>query len=201
MPKTQRTITHADIIPNTEFAPIRKERRAALKPSKTLRRIDLGRDCTFYFESYATMLFQIQEMLYIEKGGAEQLEDELRAYNPLVPNGNELVATMMFEIDDPVRRLNLLLQLGGIEKHIYLKISTKTGSEKVYVVPEDDTERTSADGKTSSVHFLHFPLSGAQKAAFRDTNNQIILGSDHPAYAHMTVLNAETIAELAQDFS
>ncbi len=197
MSNKNRTITHADIIGNAKFAPIRKQRRAELKPSKALRRIDLGRDCTFYFESYATMLFQIQEMLYIEKGGAAQLEDELRAYNPLIPNGNELVATMMFEIDDPVRRLNLLLQLGGIEKHIYLQI----GDEKIYVVPEDDTERTSADGKTSSVHFFHFPLSKAQKEMFTQQGMQIVLGSDHPAYAHMSVLSVETIAELAQDFA
>ena len=197
MSKIDRTITRADIIDNDAFGPIRKERRAALKPSKALRRIDLGRDCTFYFESYETMLFQVQEMLYIEKGGDEQLADELRAYNPLIPNGNELVATMMFEIDDPVRRLNLLLQLGGIEKHVYLQI----GDEKIYVVPEDDAERTSADGKTSSVHFFHFPLTGAQKAAFTDSNTQTILGSDHPAYAHMSVLSAVSKTELAGDFS
>ncbi len=197
MPKSQRTITADDILSNDEFAPIRKERRAALKPSKALRRVDLGRDCTFYFESFETMLFQVQEMLYIEKGGDAQLVDELSAYNPLIPNGNELVATMMFEIDDPVRRLNLLLQLGGIENHIYLQI----GGDKIYVVPEDDAERTSADGKTSSVHFFHFPLTDAQKAAFKNPNTQIILGSDHPAYAHMTVLSAETIAELATDLS
>jgi len=197
MPKNLRTITDADIIANADFAPVRKERRAALKPSKALRRIDLGRDCTFYFESYETMLFQVQEMLYIEKGGAEQLEDELRAYNPLIPNGNELVATMMFEIDDPVRRMNLLLQLGGIENHIYLQI----GNEKVYVVPEEDAERTSADGKTSSVHFFHFPLTEVQKTAFINPDAQIILGSDHPAYAHMTMLGAEARAELAQDLS
>ena len=197
MPKSQRTITADDILSNDEFAPIRKERRAALKPSKALRRVDLGRDCTFYFESFETMLFQVQEMLYIEKGGDAQLVDELSAYNPLIPNGNELVATMMFEIDDPVRRLNLLLQLGGIENHIYLQI----GGDKIYVVPEDDAERTSADGKTSSVHFFHFPLTDAQKAAFKNPKTQIILGSDHPAYAHMTVLNAETIAELATDLS
>lgn len=201
MPKNIRTITANDIISNAEFAPIRKERRAALKPSKALRRIDLGRDCTFYFESYETMLFQVQEMLYIEKGGDAQLADELAAYNPLIPNGNDLVATMMFEIDDPARRLNLLLQLGGIENHIYLQMTTKTKSEKIYVVPEDDTERTSAAGKTSSVHFFHFPLTDAQKKAFTRPANQIILGSDHPAYAHMTVLGAATLAELAQDFS
>ena len=197
MPKSERIITAADILSNADFAPIRKERRAALKPAKALRRIDLGRDCTFYFESFETMLFQVQEMLYIEKGGDAQLVDELRAYNPLIPNGNELVATMMFEIDDPVRRLNLLLQLGGIENHIYLQI----GNEKIYVVPEDDAERTSADGKTSSVHFFHFPLTDVQKTAFQNPETQTILGSDHPAYAHMTVLNAETIAELALDFS
>ncbi len=197
MPKTDRTITKADILSNAEFAPVRKQRRAALKPAKALRRVDLGRDCTFYFESYETMLFQIQEMLYIEKGGDEQLQDELRAYNPLVPNGNELVATMMFEIDDPVRRLNLLLKLGGIENHIYLQI----GDEKIYVVPEDDAERTSADGKTSSVHFFHFPMTAEQKKAFQDPENKIILGSDHKDYAHMTVLTPRTIAELASDFS
>ncbi len=200
MPKTDRTITKADILPNAEFAPIRKDRRAALKPAKALRRVDLGRDCTFYFQSYETMLFQIQEMLYIEKGGDEQLQDELRAYNPLVPNGNELVATMMFEIDDPVRRLNLLLKLGGIENHIYLQIGVHGESEKIYVVPEDDAERTSADGKTSSVHFFHFPLTHDQKTAFQDPASQIILGSDHKDYAHMSVLGVETIAELARDF-
>ncbi len=196
MPRIDRTITKADIITNAEFAPIRKQRRAALKPSKALRRVDLGRDCTFYFESYDTMLFQIQEMLFIEKGGDEQLQDELRAYNPLVPNGHELVATMMFEIDDPVRRLNLLLKLGGIENHIYLQI----GDDKIYVVPEDDAERTSADGKTSSVHFFHFPLTEAQKTAFTDLDNKIILGSDHPDYAHMSVLSPQTVTELAGDF-
>lgn len=189
-------ITKSDILDNEAFAPVRKQRRAALKPAKALRRIDVGRDCTFYFESHATMLFQIQEMLFIEKGGDAQLEDELRAYNPLIPNGNELVATMMFEIDDPVRRLNLLLQLGGIENHIYLQI----GDEKIYVVPEDDAERTSADGKTSSVHFFHFPLTTAQKKQFTAPDAIVLLGSDHPAYAHMSVLSAETIAELATDF-
>ena len=197
MSKINRIITAADIIDNESFGPIRKQRRAGLKPSKALRRADLGRDCTFYFESYETMLFQVQEMLYIEKGGDAQLVDELSAYNPLIPNGDELVATMMFEIDDPVRRLNLLLQLGGIENHVYLQI----GDDKIYVVPEEDAERTSADGKTSSVHFFHFPLTPAQKTAFKAASSQIVLGSDHPAYAHMSVLGAPTIAELAKDLS
>lgn len=197
MSKENRIITPDDIMDIESFASVRKQRRAALKPAKALRRIDLGRDCTFYFESYETMLFQVQEMLYIEKGGAAQLVDELAAYNPLIPNGSDLVATMMFEIDDPVRRLNLLLQLGGIERHIFLQI----GGEKIYVVPEDDAERTSADGKTSSVHFFHFPLNALQKKEFSNPKVQIILGSDHPAYAHMSVLSMDTVSELATDFS
>ncbi|HHI88977.1 MAG TPA: DUF3501 family protein, partial [Hellea balneolensis] len=149
------------------------------------------------FECYETMLFQIQEMLYIEKGGEEQLEDELRAYNPLVPNGNELVATLMFEINDEVRRLKFLRSITGIENHIYLQI----GDEKIYAVPEDDAERTTPDGKTSSVHFLHFPLTEHQKHAFVNPDIQVILGSDHPNYMHMTVLSQETIGELASDFA
>ena len=197
MPKSERKITKDDIVDIAAFGKTRKERRAALKPAKALRRIALGPYCTFYFESFETMLFQIQEMLYIEKGGDEQLEDELRAYNPLVPNGNELVATMMFEIDDPVRRLEFLLKLGGIENHVFLQV----GDEKIYAIPEDDAERTSADGKTSSVHFFHFPFNKAQKAAFRNPDTQVILGSDHPEYAHMSVLSRATIEELSRDFS
>jgi hypothetical protein len=179
------------------FGAQRKELRAELAPAKRKRRIHIGPDCTFYFESFETMLFQVQEMLYIEKGGDEQLKDELSAYNPLIPNGDELVATMMFEIDDPVRRLNLLLKLGGVEKHVFLQI----GNEKIYVVPEEDTERTSADGKTSSVHFFHFPFTESQKAAFIDPENTIILGIDHKDYGHMSVLSRDSVLEMGFDFS
>jgi len=195
MPEYGHIITRADIIDTEEFAKVRKQRRAALKASKALRRIDLGRDCCFYFESYQTMLFQIQEMLYIEKGGEAQIEDELNAYNPLVPNGNELVATMMFEIDEPARRAKFLSQLGGIENHIYLQI----GDDKIYALPEEDTERTTSEGKTSSVHFFHFPLTPARKKAFIDSGHQVILCSDHPKYSHMSVLSRDMIEELSGD--
>ncbi|MFA5601881.1 MAG: DUF3501 family protein, partial [Phenylobacterium sp.] len=104
MPAHERWITREDLIPDDEFARLRRERRAQLLPIKRLRRVALGPLCTVYFESYETMLFQIQEMLLIEKGGEAQVADELAAYNPLVPQGSELVATVMFEIDDPVRR-------------------------------------------------------------------------------------------------
>lgn len=197
MPADQRTITRADLIPDADFARIRKERRAALLPVKKLRRIDLGPVCTVYFETFETMLFQIQEMLLIEKGGEEQIADELAAYNPLIPQGSELVATIMFEIDDPLRRASILARLGGVEDHFFLQI----GAEKVAAVPEGDVERTREDGKASSVHFMHFPLSSAQIAVFRDPGTQILVGCDHESYAHLAILSPATRAELSRDFA
>ena len=165
MPVAERRITAADIAPVEIFAAERKTRRAALLPAKRLRRVALGPYCTVYFESFETMLFQIQEMLLIEKGGAAQLPDELAAYNPLIPQGRELVATVMFEIDDPDRRARVLAELGGVEDHFFLEIA----GDRAAAQQEGDVERTREDGKTSSVHFLRFPLStAAQIAAFHD---------------------------------
>ena len=195
MPATLRKITAEDITPIAQFAAERKDRRAALLPTKRLRRVALGPHCTFYFESFETLLFQVEEMLLVEKGGAEQLVDELAAYNPLVPQGAELVATVMFEIDDPVRRETILNQLGGVEDDFFIQF----GAEKAKGVSEDDVERTREDGKTSSVHFLHFPVTPAQAAVLRDPTVQIMIGCDHPLYAHMAALSPATRAELAKD--
>lgn len=197
MPAAQRLITRADLIPDAEFAKVRKARRAALLPMKRLRRIDLGPFCSFYFECFDTMLFQIQEMLLIEKGGEAQIEDELSAYNPLIPQGRELVATVMFEIEDEVRRAVLLAKLGGVEDRLFLQV----GEDRIYGVPEGDVERTRDDGKTSSVHFLHFPLTAEHVAVFRNPGVQVMVGCDHESYAHMAVLNPATRAELARDFA
>src|SRR6185437_1915776 len=103
MPEKRR-ITRADIMPLADYTRERAERRRRITEVKRKRRVAVGPFATFYFENYETMWQQIHEMLYIEKGGEEQIEDELRAYNPLIPQGNELVATVMFEIDDAVRR-------------------------------------------------------------------------------------------------
>ncbi len=196
MPRELRRITADDIIPDAEFAKARKARRAELLPRKQLRRVALGPHCTVYFECFETMLFQVQEMLLIEKGGAAQLADELEAYNPLIPQGSELVATVMFEIDDPVRRAKVLGELGGVEDHFFLEVSL----DKVHAVPEGDIERTREDGKTSSVHFLRFPLEADEKSAFGEAAARIMIGCDHPNYAHMAVLSPATLAELASDF-
>jgi hypothetical protein len=196
MPAALRRIEPADLLPDAEYAKLRKARRAALLPTKRLRRVHLGPYCTFYFESYDTMLFQVQEMLLTEKGGAAQVPDELAAYNPLVPQGSELVATVMLEIEDPVRRAQLLGRLGGVEDRFFLKI----GQDKIHGLAEGDIERTREDGKTSSVHFLHFPLQPKQIALFRDPAVSVLIGCDHEAYAHMAVLSPATRAELAKDF-
>jgi hypothetical protein len=194
MPASSRRVTAQDLVPDAEYARERKARRAALLPTKRLRRVALGPYCTLIFESYDTMLFQIQEMLLVEKGGAAQVEDELTAYNPLIPQGRELVATVMFEIDDPVRRAAVLGQLGGVEDHFFLQVDM----ERAFAVPEGDIDRT-RDGKTSSVHFLRFPLTEDAAAAFEDYERPVMIGCDHPRYGHIAVLSEDVRRELARD--
>jgi len=197
MPLTERRITPDDLLPDAEFAQRRKSWRAELLPVKRLRRIELGPYCTFYFESYETMLFQVQEMLLIEKGGAAQVPDELAAYNPLIPNGSELVATIMFEIDDPVRREAVLARLGGAEDCFFVQV----GAERVMGLAEGDVERTREDGKTSSVHFLRFPLKPEHIAVFRDPATEILIGCSYDQYSHRAGLSPASRAELSRDFA
>ena len=197
MPADQRHVTAADLMPDAEFAKVRRERRSALMPIKRLRRIELGPVCMIHFESYETMLFQIQEMLLIEKGGAAQVPDELAAYNPLIPKGSELVATVLFEIDEPVRRASTLARLGGVEDRFFLQI----GDDRVAGEPEGDVERTRDDGKTSSVHFLRFPLKPDHIARFRDPAVTILVGCDHEHYTHLAGVSPAARAELAKDFA
>ena len=122
MPKNKKEIQKSDIMPLDIYVKQRKELRKNIVEFKKDRRISVGPYATFYFESYETMLAQVQEMLYIEKGGDEQLNDELTAYNPLIPNGKELIATLMFEIDNPISRAAFLGKVGGIEDNVYMKI-------------------------------------------------------------------------------
>jgi hypothetical protein len=197
MPASARRVTPEDLLSDDDYAKVRKERRAALLPIKRLRRVALGPYCTVIFETYETMLFQIQEMLLTERGGAAQVPDELAAYNPLIPQGSELVATVMFEIDDPVRRAGLLARLGGVEDAFFLQV----GAEKVAGVPEGDVERTREDGKASSVHFIRFPLEPEQAAVFRDPGVQIMIGCRHEEYSHIAGLSPATRAELAKDLA
>ena len=196
MAAQKRQITHADILPPAEYAAKRKELRQQVVALKKNRRIEVGPVATFYFESFDTMLQQIQEMLYIEKGGAEQIDGELAAYNPLIPNGKELTATVMFEIDDPIRRGRFLARLGGVEETAFIKLD----GEIVKGVPEEDQDRTNAEGKASSVQFVHFPFTPQQVALFREPNRQVVIGFSHPEYSHMAVIPEAVRAALAEDF-
>jgi hypothetical protein len=197
MPPDLRKVTPEDLLSDADYARVRKQRRAALLPIKRLRRIELGPICTFFFESYETMLFQIQEMLLTERGGPAQIPDELAAYNPLIPQGHELVATVMFEIDDPARREQTLARLGRVEDNFFLQV----GAERIAGIPEGDMERTREDGKTAAVHFLHFPLQPGQIAVFRDPATTIMIGCDHERYNHLAGLSPASRAELARDFA
>jgi hypothetical protein len=192
----KRKITPADILDPADYARTRTERRRAMSARKRHRRVEVGPFVTFYFENYDTMFQQVHEMLHIEGGGDAQVQDELAAYNPLIPNGKELVATFMIEIDDPVRRKRLLDGLGGIEETAFIRV----GAETIAAMPEADADRTTAEGKASSVQFVHFPFAPAQVAAFRAGTEEAVLGLRHPAYSHMAVILPEVRAELAGDF-
>ena len=146
--------------------------------------MDVGPVCSFYFENYETMWHQIHEMLFIEKGGEAQIPDELEAYNPLIPKGRERVATVMFEIDDPERRRVLQSHLGGVEETVFLRFS----GESVAGVPEADLDRSTAEGKASSVQCIHFPFTTAQAAKFKAPGTEVVIGLGHAAYGHLAIM-------------
>ena len=196
MSKEKRQVEKEDLMSADVYAESRKQIRKDLVEFKKNRRIALGPYATFYFESFETMVAQIQEMLHIEKGGDEQLKDELIAYNPLVPNGKELTATLMFEIDNPLSRGAFLGKVGGIEEKIFMKID----NEEIKAAPEADVDRTSEVGKASSVQFIHFKFNDDQINKFKLKNVNIELGIDHKEYSHTTKLTDDNLRSLSEDF-
>ena len=197
MTMVKREITAADVMPMADYAKIRREHRKHVTAIKRLRRVSVGPFSTWHFENYDTMWHQVHEMLFIEKGGAEQVPDELRAYNPLIPKGRELVATIMFEIEDPVRRQTTLSRLGGVEQTSFLRFA----GEVVKGVPEADQDRTSEEGKASAVQFVHYPFTDTQARLFAAEGTEVVAGFSHPQYAHMAVIPDEIRRALAQDFA
>ena len=192
----RRALTRADIMDMADYVKVRAAKRAAITALKRHRRLAVGPFATFHFECYETMWMQVHEMLHIERGGEEQIAGELEAYNPLIPRGDALIATLMLEIDDPTRRERELYRLAGIENTIRLE----AGGSAVAAQPiEDEVARTTDDGKTSSIHFLRFPVSPAEAAAFRTPGARVLLGIDHPAYGHLAIMSEETRAALAKD--
>jgi uncharacterized protein DUF3501 len=197
MPQAAHKITRADILPIAAYNAQRTELRAASIAAKKNRRMEVGPYATFYFENYDSMWLQVQEMLRIEKGGDEQIDGELEAYNPLIPQGRELIATMMLEIEDANRRDRELRRLGHVEDSVFIEI----GADRITATPTDYEDRTTPDGKTSSVHWLRFTFTPAQIAAFKSGKERVVIGIGHANYGHMAVMPDVTREALAGDFS
>lgn len=192
----RRLLTPQDLLPLAEYAAVRRARRQEIAELKRRRRVEIGPCAVFHFENFETMRHQVQEMLFIEQGGDAQLRDELEAYNPLIPQGRELIATVMFEIADPARRRAMLARLGGIEHCVFLQID----GERVRGEPDPTRENTSPEGKASAVQFLRFPFTDRQIARFKSPDAHTVAGFDHPEYGHRAVLPPSIVATLAQDF-
>ena len=197
MSAAQRKITPADILSDKDYNAKRAQLRTSSIAEKKNRRIEIGPYATLYFENYDSMWLQVHEMLRIEKGGAEQIAGELEAYNPLIPQGDELIATLMIEIEDADRRERELRKLGHIEDQVFLDI----GKDRIKAVPTDYEDRTTSDGKTSSVHWLRFKFTPAQIVTFRSGAEPVVIGMSHPNYGHMAVMTPATRAALAKDFA
>lgn len=195
MPRDQRTITSADILNPDQYDLIRADKRQEALLRKTLTRVHVGPNATAIFETWDSMWLQIQEMLRIEKGGAEQLVDEIAAYDPMIPKGAELTATLLFEVEDAVRRDAFLRKIGGVEAHIAIQL----GADRIAARPEGDVQRTrESDGKASAVHFFHFDFTPAQIAAWVSGEGPAMLVIDHPEYGHAALFSADTRAFLGR---
>lgn len=197
MMATKHEITRTDIMALSDYTKVRAERRKSIAETKRNRRVRVGPYATFYFESFETMLHQVHEMLAIEKGGDDQLQDELAAYNPLVPKGRELVATVMFEIPDADERKTVLAKLGGVEETFVLDVA----GDKIKGAPEEDVDRTNAAGKASSVQFVHFPFTAEQIKRFKAPGTRVAIAIEHPAYSHRTEMPEAVRNALAGDFA
>ena len=196
MPRDQRTITAADIMPLDQYELIRADKKQDAIERKRLTRVSIGPNATALFENWDSMWLQIQEMLRIEKGGDEQLADELAAYDPMVPKGSELTVTLFLEVADAVRRDAFLRTVGGIENHVSIQI----GDHVVKAVPEGDIERTrESDNKASAVHFFHFPFTPEVIEAWKSGEGSAMLVIDHPNYGHAAVISPDTRAFLAAE--
>jgi hypothetical protein len=185
MPRDAHSITPADILSIDAFNAIRADKKQEAIERKKLTRLGVGPHATVLFETWDSMWLQIQEMLRIEKGGDEQLADELAAYDPMVPKGSELTATVLFEIGDAARRETFLRTIGGIENHFAIHV----GGHVIKARPEGDIERTrERDNKASAVHFFHFDFTPEAVAAWKSGEGAAMVVIDHPNYGHAAVI-------------
>lgn len=196
MPRDSHSITPADILPLDRYETIRADKKQEAILRKRLTALAVGPAATCLFESWDSMWLQIHEMLRIEKGGEAQIADEIAAYDPMVPKGAELTATLLFEVPDPVRRDAFLRAIGGVEEHIVIRLD----GHVVRARPEGDVERTrTRDNKASAVHFLHFDFTPEAIAAWKSGEGSAMLAIEHPNYGHAALIGPETRAFLARE--
>jgi hypothetical protein len=180
-----------------QYAEVRDQFRAEVMAHKKPRRIAIGPHATLYFEDFTTMKYQVQEMLRAERiFDAAGIEEEIEAYNPLIPDGTNLKATFMIEYGDVDERREALARLGGIEDTIWLQAE---GGQKVYAIANEDLDRSEGD-KASAVHFLRFELGPETINAFK-SGAKISIGIDQEGLAGSTTLDADQIASLAADLN
>ncbi|HEX5418648.1 MAG TPA: DUF3501 family protein [Gammaproteobacteria bacterium] len=178
-----------------QYHKLRREFRAKVLDHKKNRQVAIGPNATLYFEDRLTIQYQVQEMLRVERiFETEAIEEELAAYNPLIPEGSNLKATFMIEFPDVAERRAALERLAGIEDAIYAEVE---GCEPVLAIADEDLERTT-EGKTSAVHFLRFELGGAPAAALV-RGASLRFGSTHPRYRYETEVPAPVLAALKAD--
>ena len=191
------TIEKSDILSRDEYKSMRKNLREKMVLRKKFRRVDIGPYVTMYFENKDTIIHQINEMVYIENGGDEQINDEISAYESLIPDGQELIATVMIEIDSPIKRAEFLAKMGGFEE----QISIKVGDQLIKGRAELDGDRTTADGKASSVQFVHFEFNENAVEIINNHMDNVTISIDHENYKHSSILNIDTVKELVKDFT
>jgi len=198
MPTVSPThLTRDDLYSLEQYASRRPAFRAQVLAHKKLRTVHIGPHMTLIFEDRLTVQYQVQEMLRIERiFEAAGIEDELGAYNPLIPDGSNLKGTLLIEYADASVRARELARLKGIENQFFIEVS---GIGRCTAIADEDLDRSN-DSKTSAVHFMRFELQPAMIAAWRG-GNSVTLGVDDERYGHAAVLTAATRKALAQDFA
>ena len=187
-------LSRADLFGLEKYHEVRTEFRARVLAHKRLRQVPIGRNATLYFEDRLTIRYPIQEMLRAERiFEAEAIEEELAAYNPLIPDGANLKATFMLEYEDPDERRRMLGTLRGIENRVWME----AGGERVFAVADEDLDRTT-DDKTSAVHFLRFELPSRMRSALGN-GAPMRFGVDHHEYRHQRTLTGDSRAALIAD--
>jgi hypothetical protein len=190
-------LTRDDLLPLERYAAERPAFRARVIAHKALRTLHLGPHVTLVFEDRLTVQYQVQEMLRIERiFEAAGIEDELAAYNPLIPDGGNLKATMLIEFPDPEQRRVELARLKGVERQVWLQAGE---GAKAFAIADEDLERENEE-KTSSVHFLRFELDAGARAALAG-GAPLVLGCDHPAYGHRLAVPEASRRALAADLA